>query len=51
MRPEDEPRITEAEYLASLPGLQDTADEVTAVLPDEAKEAGLRLAWGTPEMP
>jgi hypothetical protein len=50
--PEDEPRITEAEYLASLPGrMQDIADEITAALPDEAKDAGLHFEWATPEMP
>jgi hypothetical protein len=44
--PEDAPKITEAEYAATLPRrMQEIADDLTAVLPDWAREAGLRFDW------
>jgi hypothetical protein len=44
--PDDDRLITEAEYRAWVPGkMAGLAEQFTAALPEEAREAGLRVEW------
>ncbi len=53
MSPEQDRPITEAEYAAMLPAwMRKVADDLTeTVLPDWAKDAGMRFEWEGPDEP